>query len=317
MRGLPLDPAEVASERQVILEEIAMYARRAVGRARARGAGRALRRPSLRPPGARHAGGARRRSARDELAGFHRRFYRPDNAVLVVAGDARPPTARGGSRRSSARSPGAAARRVPRSPVPRAPASAVAARAAPRRDRPAAPRAAGAAARPRRSTPRSGCSPPRSRSAARAGCSAALVEEGELCLAVYVGLSENVLDGSSLTIAAELLAGRRAGARRGGAIEEPRRARARGRSPDEELERARQVFLADWVDRPRADPPAGARRRRSRLPCSTSTAGAPAAPRACDGRRLRAVAPRRLDPERGAVLWSSASPCPSERDAWT
>lgn len=86
MAGLTLDEAEVASERQVILEEIAMYeadpwdalerrvherlfgdhpyGRPVLGTA-----------PELRATGA------------GELAGFHRDLYRPDNAVLVVAGD--------------------------------------------------------------------------------------------------------------------------------------------------------------------------------------------------------------------------------------
>jgi len=86
MAGLTLEPAEVANERQVILEEIALYendpwdalerrvlaslfgehpyGRPVLGTA-----------PELEEIGA------------EELAAFHRDYYRPDNAVLVLAGD--------------------------------------------------------------------------------------------------------------------------------------------------------------------------------------------------------------------------------------
>ncbi len=86
MAGLTLDPEEVASERQVILEEIAMYAsepwdalelevQAALFGAHPYG------RPVLGTREELLATGAA------ELADFHRCFYRPDNAVLVVSGE--------------------------------------------------------------------------------------------------------------------------------------------------------------------------------------------------------------------------------------
>jgi zinc protease len=86
MANLTLDPEHVASERQVILEEIAMYESEpwdalemAVHEQLFRG----------------HAYGRQVLGTREELLAtgpealraFHHRFYRPDNAVLVVAGD--------------------------------------------------------------------------------------------------------------------------------------------------------------------------------------------------------------------------------------
>ncbi len=86
MSALALDPTQVASERQVILEEIAMYDSEpwdalevAVQKRLFRG--HPYGRPVL---GAR---GELRASGRKHLAAFQRRLYRPDNAVLVVAGD--------------------------------------------------------------------------------------------------------------------------------------------------------------------------------------------------------------------------------------
>ncbi len=86
MTALTLDPEQVASERQVILEEIAMYASEPWDALElevqaALFGGHPYGRPVL--------------GTRDELlatdgavlAAFHRRFYRPDNAILVVAGE--------------------------------------------------------------------------------------------------------------------------------------------------------------------------------------------------------------------------------------
>jgi zinc protease len=85
MAGLTLDPAEVDSERQVILEEIAMYESDpwdALEQAVAAKLydGHPYGRPVL---GTRQTLLA---TGRDELARFHADYYRPDNAVLVVAG---------------------------------------------------------------------------------------------------------------------------------------------------------------------------------------------------------------------------------------
>jgi len=86
MRGLTLDPEQVASERQVILEEIAMYASEPWD---------ALELEVQAALFGDHPYGRPVLGTRDELlatdgavlAAFHRRFYRPDNAVLVVAGE--------------------------------------------------------------------------------------------------------------------------------------------------------------------------------------------------------------------------------------
>jgi zinc protease len=86
MTTLTLDPDHVASERQVILEEIAMYdsepwdALEMEVHAHLFGP-HAYGRPVLGTKEELLATGA------DELRSFHRRFYRPDTALLVVAGD--------------------------------------------------------------------------------------------------------------------------------------------------------------------------------------------------------------------------------------
>jgi zinc protease len=86
MANLTLDPDQVASERQVILEEIAMYesepwdALEMAVHERLFGA-HAYGKPVL---GSREDLQA---TGPEALRDFHQRFYRPDNAVLVVAGD--------------------------------------------------------------------------------------------------------------------------------------------------------------------------------------------------------------------------------------
>ncbi len=89
MRGLALDPVQVESERRVILEEIAMYEAEpwdALDQrvSALRYPGHAYGRPVLGTAASLAEIGAA------ELAAFHRRFYRPGNAVLVVAGDVGP-----------------------------------------------------------------------------------------------------------------------------------------------------------------------------------------------------------------------------------
>ncbi len=86
MAGLTLDPREVDSERRVILEEIAMYEddpwdslTQAVDKVLYRGHPYGL--PVLGTREDLVATGA------EELRAFHRRLYRPDNAVLAVGGD--------------------------------------------------------------------------------------------------------------------------------------------------------------------------------------------------------------------------------------
>ena len=86
MAGLTLDPAEVGSERQVIFEEIAMYEGEPWD-ALDRDVTAAYFAPH---PYCRPVLGTRPELASVDaqvLRDFHRRFYRPANAVLVVAGD--------------------------------------------------------------------------------------------------------------------------------------------------------------------------------------------------------------------------------------
>ncbi len=86
MAGLRLDAGEVASERQVILEEIAMYEGEPWD-----ALDRAVTSAFFAPhPYGRPVLGTREELEKidgEMLAAFHRRFYRPSNAVLVVAGD--------------------------------------------------------------------------------------------------------------------------------------------------------------------------------------------------------------------------------------
>jgi zinc protease len=86
MRGLRLDAHEIDAERRVILEEIDMYRddpweALELDVVAALFSGHPYGRPVLGTADELRAAG------RDELAAFHARFYRPDNAVLVVAGD--------------------------------------------------------------------------------------------------------------------------------------------------------------------------------------------------------------------------------------
>lgn len=90
MESLRLDPEHVSSEREVILEELAMYegepwdALDQAGQAAFFGSEHPYGRPIL---------GDRdtlARIDRDVLGGFHREFYRPSNAVLAIVGDVDP-----------------------------------------------------------------------------------------------------------------------------------------------------------------------------------------------------------------------------------
>jgi zinc protease len=86
MANLTLDPEQVASERQVILEEIAMYDSEPWDALEIEVQAKLF----LPHPYGRPVLGTREEltaTGREELRAFHRRFYRPDSAVLVVAGD--------------------------------------------------------------------------------------------------------------------------------------------------------------------------------------------------------------------------------------
>jgi len=241
MRGLRLDPREVDAERRVIVEEIAMYRDEpwdaleldvlaALFPAHPYG------RPVLGTPD--ELG----RQDAETIAAFHRRFYRPGNAVLVVAGDldgdvvARVEEAFGETR-------GSAEARTRVAP------------AAPPRELVRVERRQGEVARLLLALP---APPPDSAehgalrllACVLAGGRASrlqreLVEEGQLCLSVTASLAENQV-ASHFAVAAELVPG-------ADAREVERRvfaalsALAVAPIAEEELERARRVFAADWA----------------------------------------------------------------------
>lgn len=297
MRALDLDPDEVASERQVIVEEIAMYhdepwdALELEVQA-ALYPGHPYGRPVLGTP-EELAG-----EDRATLAAFHHRYYRPDNAVLVLAGDlgadalARVEAVFGGIARSGEPRPPLAAPRFPARRVRLERRHGEVARLqlalpAPPPDHPdhaglrvlAAALALGRSSRLQR----------------------ALVEEGELCLAVSAQVAESVL-ASAFTIGAELLPGV-APAEVVGRIEAELADLAAHPLGDEELERARQGFLADWVfGQERIHQQALAAGLAAALFDLEQPARLLAGALAADAARLRQLAARYLDPAGGGVL---------------
>ncbi len=241
MSALTLDPEEVASERKVIIEEIAMYRddpwdALELETFAALWGEHPYGRSVLGTPGGLGAIG------RDELAEFHARHYRPEHAVLVLAGDLND-GARERAREAFDSSPALGGERATLAP-PAGPGHEV-----------RIERRHGEVARLLLAIP----APPADASAhadlrllaAALGLGRSsrlqreLVEEGELCLAVAVGLSEGTA-ASTFTLAAELLPGVELGE-----VEQRMRAALAdlGSRPlaDAELERVRRVFQADWV----------------------------------------------------------------------
>jgi zinc protease len=241
MQALVLAPEEVESERRVILEEIAMYEDDPWDALEMRVLGQFFgEHPYGRPVlGTRESLGA---TGGAELADFHRDFYRPGNAVLVVAGDYGP-----GARDAVE----AAFAPVPdRPPVPR-PELAPWRPARERRLR----RRKGDVARLLLALPAPAADDPdharlRLLAGVLAGGRASrlhrlLVDELELCLGVSADLHETQLPGV-FTVGAELLP-----------KAEPERVEELVRreleavraapAPEAEVDRARQILLADWV----------------------------------------------------------------------
>ena len=240
MRGLRLDPAEVEAERRVILEEIDMYRddpwdALEMDVLAALFEGHPYGRPVL---GSRDELLA---EGRDELAAFHSRHYRPDRAVLVVAG-AHDDSALARVEAAFGDLPASGALRPPASPPPIL--------TAPRRIE----RRHGEVTRILWAFPAPAPDAPDHAELRLAATILAegrasrlqheLVEEGQLCLGISATLAENQL-ASFFALAAEVLPG-------GDADEVERRCAAELAAlalpvGAEELERARQVFLADWV----------------------------------------------------------------------
>ena len=300
MRGLLLDPAEVASERSVIVEEIGMYEDEPWD---------ALEMAVLAAlfpthPYGRPVLGSRAElaaSGREELARFHAEHYAPGRAVLVVAGDL-PPDAEGriadvfGDIPSRGRA--------------RADLAAPEALAAPRR----LTRHQGEAARLLLALPAPGAGEAEHASlrllVALLGSGRArrlqrrLVDELQLCLGVSVQLAEQV-SGGFLTLAAETMPGVEPQRVEAALLAELAALRSVPVGADE-LARARQVLLADWVF---------GHERIHQQALTAAVAAAlfdlelPARSLAhaleLDAVGLAELAERFLDPERGAVLgWS-------------
>ena len=241
MANLTLDPEQVASERQVILEEIAMYDSEPWDALETEVQAHLF--PSH--PYGRPVLGTREElmaTGREELAGFHGSFYRPDNGILVLAGDLGP-DALDEVERAMGWLPAGASPRA-KIPPPVSPSSLV-----------RIERRKGEMARILLTMP----APPGSHPdhpalkllvTVLAGGRAsrlhrALVDEGQLCAWVSADLTES-LDASQVTVAAEVVPG-----------VEPARVEAEllrlleetvsAPPAADELERARQITTADWV----------------------------------------------------------------------
>jgi zinc protease len=243
LAALTLDPQQVASERRVIREEIAMYDSEPWDALEVAVQGRLFRgHPYGRPVlGTR---GELRATGREDLARFQRRLYRPDNAVLVVAGEVAADAALADVERFLGGLPAGAERRAGAAP----PADLPDGMARLRRRKGEVPRLLLALPAPAGDHP----DHPVVRlllsvlgSGRRSRLYRELVDEGQMCSWVHTDLAEG-LDASHLTIAAEVVPG-----------VEPARVEGEllrllaelvGAPPEvEEVERARQVALADWV----------------------------------------------------------------------
>jgi len=300
MAGLRLEPQQVASERQVIVEEIGMYQddpwdALEVAVHDALYLDHPYGRPVLGTPETLAAIGA------DELRAFHRRQYRPDNAVLVVAGDiGEDALAAVDAAFGSARPVGATRAPMPAATLPPGlrrlerrhgeVGRMLMALAAVPADHPdhAALRllvtllAGGRASRLQR----------------------ALVDDGQICLMVTSDVQDTAGPGC-VTLGLELLPGTTPAAAETALFTELERAR---REPfaEDEIERAKHIVLADWVfGHERVHQVALSAGFSLALFDLGHTDRQLRAVVECDAERLRAVAAQYLDPERGALLgWS-------------
>ena len=303
MTALTLDPAEIGSERQVILEELAMYrdepwdALELAVQAELYAA---------HPYGVPVLGLEEDLKAmdRERLAGFHARHYTPANALLVVAGDiGDPQAARDAVAAAFGDLPGGGGARPAIAPV-RPPREARRVEKRVESDESEVARLLLAFAAPAPDHP----DYPGLRLLATAlggGRSSrlhrAFVDVGQLCLSADCGVAEMEAS-SNLSCALELLPGvepaeveRRLG-------EELARVRAE-ELPEAELERARRVLEADWVFQQERIHQQGVI---AALAAAQGDVDLPrrviAAALACEGRELRALAARYLDPAAGSVL---------------
>jgi len=243
MAELTLDRRQVASERQVIREEIAMYESEPWDALEVAVQARLFRgHPYGRPVlGTR---GELRATGRDELATFQHRLYRPDNAVLVVAGEVDEETALADVERFLGALPAGAERGDGATP----PAAWPEGMARLRRHKGEVPRLLLALPAP------PGDHPDHAvmrllvallGSGRGSRIYRTLVDEGQLCSWIHTDLTESV-DAGHLAIAAEVVPGV-APARVERELLALLAELVRTPPAAEEVERARQVALADWV----------------------------------------------------------------------
>ena len=241
MAGLRLDADEVASERQVILEEIAMYEDDPWD---------ALERDAFamffggHPYGRPVLGTAETLAAidSDALRRFHRDYYRPDNAVLVVSGDVGEEALARVREAFQGLDGGAAPR--PAVPAPERPREAL-----------RIERRQGEVARTLLMLPAPAADDPsypllRLVVSILAGGRAsrlyrALVDEGQLAISVSADLGDSQLPGT-LVAGMELVPGVEPARAEAVLRAELDRLRREPPTPDE-LERARQIVVADWI----------------------------------------------------------------------
>ncbi len=241
MAGLLLDPTEVKSERQVILEEISMYEGEPWD---------ALDREVAAQLYAPHPYGRPVLGTREDLAAiddkvlreFHQRFYRPSNAVLVIAGDVEPavddvveeafaglegaslerssvaPRSEALGLRRFERRQGEVARMLLTFPAP----------AASDVDHPKLMLLSGVLGTGRSSR-----------------LHRALVDEGQLCVWVSADLQESI-DPGSLTVALEVVPGVEPARVEAEVLRQIDLLRCKGPTTDE-VARAQRMFTADWV----------------------------------------------------------------------
>jgi zinc protease len=246
MRGLLLDPAEVASERQVILEEIAMYeddpwdALEMAALARFFGE-HPYGRPVLGTAASLAGIGAA------ELAAFQQRFHAPQNALLVVCGDLDAGALDVVAREFASIAPTADPGEVSASRPQHAPASTPLGMARVERRQGEVPRLLVVLPAPASSDPAFAAH--RLLATLLGGGRAsrlqrALVDEGQLCMSASVDVIEADMPGA-LTIACELLPGVEPARVEAALFAEL--ARLRQEPPTVvELERAKRIVLADW-----------------------------------------------------------------------
>lgn len=248
MAGLTLDPEQVASERQVILEEIAMYDNEPWDALEIAVQARLF---ASHPYGRPVLGTRRELMATGErdLRRFYSRFYRPDNAVLVVAGDVGDEALQVAERFLGRLAPGAPGGRGSlRRAGPTPPTS-------PPRSLVRLERRKGEVARMMLALPApSGMDPdhPAVRLLATllgggrtSRLHRSLVDEDKLCVWVTADVTEG-LDAGHITIAAEVVPGV-APARVEAQVLRHLEDLLSAPLAVEEVERARQVAVADWV----------------------------------------------------------------------